>query len=369
MTAVTDGGMFHALSARLMARNVPLNALFELTERCNYACAHCYLPHRGDDELTTEEAKSALDQLAAAGTLFLTLTGGEVFLRRDFLEIAEHAKRREFALRIFTNGWFVDDERADRLAALEPMGVEISLYGPDAESFEEVTKLPGSFARTTGAIRRLSSRGVRVVAKTPVMRVNARRLAEVETLARSLGAEFQWDALVSPMDGGETTPFAMRASDEDLFHVFQYESRRREELGLEAPSAKPLHAAPCNAGRGSVAISPRGDVFACVAIKQTAGNLRERSFAEIWNDAGDPSSILGKVRGITVGALRDCATCEDRAFCPRCAGMALHEEGSLTAPNLEACRVAAQRRAAFERRDEPAVVPRRPGHVALRVVS
>lgn len=359
-----SAGFFQDLQERLIARHVPLHALFEVTERCNYACTHCYLPHRGDDELTTAEAKRVLDELAAAGTMFLTLSGGEVFLRRDFPEIAEHAKAREFVLRIFTNGWFVDDRKADWLAALDPMGVEISLYGPDAATFETVTKVPGSFERTTAAIRRLTSRGVRVRAKTPVMNVNARRIPETETLAFSLGAdEFSWDPLVAPMDGGESAPLALRPSTEDLAFVFAWDRAKR---GTSAtPDAKPLDAAPCNAGRGAVSISPRGDVFPCVAIKVPAGNLRTQPFSTIWSRG----EILERMRGITVGTLRACATCEDRPWCPRCAGMAKHEEGDLEAPNLEACRIAAARRAVEEGRPVPAEVPSRPGLRSLRILG
>jgi radical SAM protein with 4Fe4S-binding SPASM domain len=340
---LTDTGLFRAWSSKVMAANVPLHALFEITERCNYACGHCYLPHRGDAELSTGEALGVLDALADAGTLFLTLTGGEVFLRRDFLEIARHAADREFALRIFTNGWFVDGPHADSLAALAPMAVEISLYGPDSATFEAVTGVTGSFERTTGAIRRLTARGVPVVAKTPLLAGNARRIAETRALAESLGATFKWDALVSPMDGGETPPLAHRPTTADLHAVFAGEPS-------PAPEPHPLDAAPCNAGRGSVAISPRGDVYACVAIKTPAGNVRERPFREIWETGG----ILETIRAITVGSLRECATCDDRPWCPRCAGMALHEHGSLTAPSLEACRVAAARRAAAEGRPAPA---------------
>lgn len=361
---MSAAGFFEALQDRLIARHVPLHAQFEITERCNYACTHCYLPHDGHGELTTAEAKGVLDALADAGTMFLTLTGGEVFLRRDFPEIAEHAKAREFVLRLFTNGWFVDDRRAEWVAALEPVGVEISLYGLDAATFESVTKVPGSFERTTNAIRRLTSRGVRVRAKTPVMNVNARQLPALHDFALSLGVEeFSWDPLVAPMDGGEAAPLALRPSTEDLAFVFAWDRERRGPQ--DAPTGKPLDAAPCNAGRGAVSISPRGDVFPCVAIKVSAGNVREKPFAEIWR-TGD---VMTTMRSITVASLRECATCDDRPWCPRCAGMARHEEGSLTAPNLEACRVAAARRAVAEGRPAPAEPVLRAGTRSLRIIS
>lgn len=364
--APSGAGTFAALTERLIARNVPVHALYEITERCNYACSHCYLPHRGDAELTTAEALDAIDQLAEAGTIFLTLSGGEIFLRRDVWEIAERAVEREMVLRLFTNGYLVDEEKADRLAALAPIGVEISLYGHDAPTFETLTKVPGSFERTVRAIRLLCERGVRVVAKTPITRVNARGIQQMHDLASALGAVYQFDPLITPMDGGETTPFAMRPTQEDLAHVFAFEKKILDEMGYVKPKPKPVSDAPCNAGRGALAISPRGDVYPCVAIKEPAGNLREKRLTEIWY--GD-AEILTRLRGITIATLKTCATCDDRPFCPRCAGVARHEEGDLDLPSAEACRIAATKRAVFEGRPIPTEGPRRPGHRALRILE
>ena len=358
---------FAEITTRLAARNVPLHALFEITERCNYACTHCYLPHRDDAELSTEEALRVIDQLADAGTMFLTITGGEIFLRRDVWEIAERARDRELVTRFFTNGYLVDEEKADRLAALNPIGVEISLYAPDAEGFERVTQVPGSFARTTRAIRLLAERGLRVVAKTPVMTVNARRLAETRALALALGADFQFDVVVSPMDGGEPAPFALRPGTGELEAALRF-AKSITPASDVPPTGKPLDSAPCNAGRASVAISPRGEVYPCVAIKVPAGSLREKSLSEIWY--GD-ASILAQLRGITVASLSVCSTCEDRPWCPRCAGVARHEDGGLDLPSREACRIAAARRAVDEGRPIPAEPPPRgpKTHHALPILS
>ena len=91
--------------------HVPLSALFEVTHRCNLGCEHCYLtegpvgrPRPTREELTLEEICRALDQLAGEGTFFLTLTGGEVFMRRDFIPILAHARSLNFSVTIFTTG-------------------------------------------------------------------------------------------------------------------------------------------------------------------------------------------------------------------------------------------------------------------------
>src|SRR5688572_12899725 len=91
--------------------HVPHSALMEITWRCNLKCLHCYLPEgqrrksaREADELSTDELKRVLDELADLGVLYLTLSGGEVAMRPDFLTLVEHARKRTFDVRIFTTG-------------------------------------------------------------------------------------------------------------------------------------------------------------------------------------------------------------------------------------------------------------------------
>src|SRR3990172_9507986 len=115
--------------------HVPLSVLFEVPPRCTLGCEHCSLtegpvgrPRPSREELGLDEVRRVLDELAEAGTLFLTLTGGEVFLRRDFLDIVAHARARDFSVTVFTTGTLLTPETASALADLHPLSVEISVY-------------------------------------------------------------------------------------------------------------------------------------------------------------------------------------------------------------------------------------------------
>src|SRR6185369_13526326 len=97
---------------------------------CNLDCDHCYLDiTHPPDEMSTAEALHVIDELARSGTLFLVLTGGEIFLRKDTLEIAAHARKRGLAVRLLTNATRIDRELAAAIARVKPMAVEISIYG------------------------------------------------------------------------------------------------------------------------------------------------------------------------------------------------------------------------------------------------
>ena len=84
--------LMQEMNQRALDLGVPLSAHIDLTFRCNERCIHCYLDHEDYGEMTTAEIKGVLDQLAEAGTFFLTLSGGEILLRKDFFEILEYAR-------------------------------------------------------------------------------------------------------------------------------------------------------------------------------------------------------------------------------------------------------------------------------------
>src|SRR5271154_6382721 len=98
---------------------VPLAVHMDVTYRCNERCVHCYLDHDDKGEMTTAEIKDVLDQMADAGVFFLTFSGGEVFLRRDFFELLEYARRLMFNVKIKTNAVMINEKKARRLRGLD----------------------------------------------------------------------------------------------------------------------------------------------------------------------------------------------------------------------------------------------------------
>src|SRR5256885_15033499 len=106
------------LSRKTEALRIPLSVHVDLTMRCNERCIHCYRVIERRPELTTAELKALLDDIARAGTLYLTFSGGEIFLRQDLLELIEHARRLRFDVRLKSNALLITAETAARLGAL-----------------------------------------------------------------------------------------------------------------------------------------------------------------------------------------------------------------------------------------------------------
>ena len=298
------------MKQRALANAQPLTVHLELTYRCNVRCVHCYLAGR-EEEMSLAELSRLLDALAEEGCLVLTLSGGEVLLRRDFFEVASAARARGFALRIFTNGTLVDEARADRLAALEPVVVEMSLLGAAPETHDAITLKRGSFARTVRAAELLGARGVRVKLKTTLMRPNLAEADEMALLADSLGAQHQVSFVMMPKRDGDPSPLALQVDDRALRRRLD---RRERELD-EAPVPRAVgDDGLCSAGRAACSISPSGDVYPCVLLPLKAGNVRERPFGEIWRDAPPLRLMRELVTRHKIG----CQNCDDDGhfFCP-----------------------------------------------------
>ncbi|MGC1255728.1 MAG: radical SAM protein, partial [Candidatus Acidiferrales bacterium] len=97
-------GLIAEMAAKALKLNIPLSVQLDLTYRCNERCVHCYLDHDDHGEMTTAEIKDLLDQMADAGVFYLTISGGEILMRRDFFEILEYARTRTFCVKLKTNG-------------------------------------------------------------------------------------------------------------------------------------------------------------------------------------------------------------------------------------------------------------------------
>ncbi len=146
----------------------PVGAKLELTHACNLRCGFCYTDSPRHTLLRTpdlpDEAWHRIASEAAdLGVIELVLTGGEPFLRRELvLELLESMAHRDVGLTLNTNGWFVDDEVADRLARVPGVGVHISIDGATPALHDASRGVPGSWRRAVEAAARLLDRGVRV---------------------------------------------------------------------------------------------------------------------------------------------------------------------------------------------------------------
>jgi len=150
LDSCSDEEFFAQFTRRAVRQRVPLDASVELTHRCNLRCVHCYLGDQKEirrhrrDELSTDAVKTLLDELAAAGTLNLTFTGGDPMVRKDFCTLYEYAVRKGFLITVFCDGALITPAVREVFARYRPRKVEVSVYGATRETYERITQVAGS---------------------------------------------------------------------------------------------------------------------------------------------------------------------------------------------------------------------------------
>jgi radical SAM protein with 4Fe4S-binding SPASM domain len=328
--------LLQEMSEKALKLNIPLSVQLDLTYRCNERCVHCYLDHDDHGEMTTAEIKHLLEEMADAGVFILTLSGGEIFLRKDFFDLLEHARRLMFCVKLKTNAVLIREREAARLRDLGVESIQISIYSHRPEVHDAITLIPGSLKRSVDAIRFLKSQGLKVIIANVLMTQNMQDYPGVRALAAELGVECTLDPTVTPMMDGNRSTVNLGVDQGALRQVFRDASLVGDVDEFCAIPAKPgedeLDATPCSAGHTACYVSPYGEVFPCVQFPLPTGNVRQQRFVDIWRH----SDQMNDVRSIRLKDLTTCPSCTHVGSCTRCPGLAFME-GNMRGPSSQDC--------------------------------
>jgi radical SAM protein with 4Fe4S-binding SPASM domain len=343
------------LHDRMVRERVAADCTIEITRRCPLECVHCYnnLP-AGDaearrGELTFEEHCRLLDQLAEAGCLWLLYTGGEIFARRDFLEIYTYAKKKGFLITLFTNATMVTPQIADYLVEWRPFSIEVTLYGGSRETYERVTRLPGSYDRCVRGIRLLRDRGLPLKLKTVAVSLNKHELGLMKEFAEQLGVSFKFDGMMNPRIDCSQSPLAVRLEPWEIVKLdLEDPLRVADWKKFAARFCGPLRQLPgdnlyhCGGGVTGFAIDPQGKMSICVLSQEDSYDLRLGSFREGWD------GFLARVRQRKITRITKCTACGIKDMCGMCPANAHLENGDAEEPVDFLCHVAHLRAAAMD---------------------
>lgn len=349
MEQLSYGAFSADLHQRQSGKRAPLQVSIEVTRRCPLECQHCYnnLP-MGDQaarsrEMTTEEHCKMLDELVEMGCFWLLYTGGEIFARKDFLEIYTYAKKKGFLITLFTNGTMITEKIADYLVEWPPFAIEITLYGRTRETYEALTQIPGSYDRCLRGISLLRNRGLPLKLKSVATSINKHEISAMRQFAEEeLGVEFKMDGQINPRIDCSQSPLAVRLTPEDVVALDMHapkgisEYRRLAKRDLESPPnlGKTDTVYFCGGGVGSFAINAYGEMGICVISQQETFRVQEAGLKRVWEES------LLELRTRKRTRVTKCVECRIQSLCGMCPANGEMENGDKESPVEFLCHVA-----------------------------
>lgn len=328
---------WQVLSQKFSTKRIPIFVSIALTNQCNLSCVHCYLDKNHtklNHELSLEELKQLLLQLKLVGTIKLCITGGEPLLYSDWWELLLWASREHrFAIMLLTNGTIINQQTAYQLSFVPNIEVQVSLYGSTAPTHEHITQVPGSFQKTIEALLWLKDSKVSTSISWTLLNLNAADFYNGKKLARDLDVPFRYSYIIFPSLTNQRNPEQYRIRDSQFEYLFKnnYSMQMNEERQTElCESEEPI----CHAGLTNAHITATGSVTPCPVLPIHCGNIRERSFIEIWRN----SPRLKEIRQLN--HIQQCEICDYKINCRRCLALNyLENKGNLTKPANESCRL------------------------------
>ena len=335
-------------------KSIPHVISWNLTKACNLLCTHCYLPTNSfqqfnptnhgiiktvqpqfttqdtKDELDTNNALKVIDEIAELNpNIILILTGGEPLLRRDLFDLSRYASRKGMMVLLGTNACLINDDVAKKLKDNGFSGIGISLDSIHPYIHDSIRGMKGSWKMAVEGMKACKRQGLEIQIQTTVFKRNYDEIPELVVFAHDMGARvFNLFFLVCTGRGQDITDITSKQYEDALKQIYklhnQYEGtilvsakcaphyrRIAYEMNPESALVK-YYSGGCPAGTNYCRITPEGNVTPCPYMDTSCGNLREKSFAEIWNN----SSILKELRESELKGR--CGECEFESMCKGC---------------------------------------------------
>ncbi len=350
-----------SLWERVKNKRALLSFDLEVTARCNNNCRHCYINLPAGDksakarELTLAEISDIADEAVSLGALWCLVTGGEPLLREDFADLYMLLKRKGLLLSIFTNAVLVNAEHVRLFQKYPPRDIEVSVYGVTRETYEAVTRKPGSFDAFMRGLNLLMESGVKVRFKAMALRSNVHELPEIARFCRERTKDyFRFDPLLHLRFDGDPARNeeikSERLSPQQIVAIEKADPERFDSLlkgcdRLINPSFCDIgcnHLFHCGTGNGSFALSYDGLFRLCSSLwhPDCVYDLRKGTLTEAWRD------FVPKVRDMRSDKaefLHTCRRCPLMNLCLWCPAHAALETGEMDGRVEYFCQVASAR--------------------------
>jgi MoaA/NifB/PqqE/SkfB family radical SAM enzyme len=354
------GELSALLTANAYAKGIPLTGEFELTPRCNLSCQMCYIcKNAGDNAVIKQELKARdwikLGEAALqAGTLFIQLTGGEIFIKEDFKEIYEEYAKMGFNISLNTNGTLITPKVASWIGNIPPSQMDITLYGASRETYAKVCGNPDGFDHTLRGISLLLEQGINLQLRTTIIQSNIGDYEQMQEIANGFDLDLGIVNYISPRrDDNLKSPKDIRLSPKDLAaferRIFgsgvpiNEESKAAFEIvnnfdlsKLEIASALSEDAVfPCSSGKLTYWVTWDGRMIPCPNMNQPVTYPLKEGLLSAWNRL--------KILCNTIPGCSECKVCSYKEQCCSCPANLYGETGFYDKPAQYLCELARER--------------------------
>ena len=333
-------------------KRYPYAAHLEITPKCNFNCVHCYLQqHHHEHQLSYDEIISIIDVLYEKGIIFLTLTGGEIFTRKDFMDIYMYVKKKGFLVELFTNGALITDEIIKTLAKYPPLLVEISLYGGCEETYKKVTGIEGAFDRVVSSCKKLIDANIRLSLKSPIINLTYGEIEDMRKIADDLGVTFAPTfEICSTIDGDDLASKYMLTMKQILqYEINDFYKRDITNVDMEREKEQKLKAFErreymfnCKIGLTSFVIDYEGNMIPCMKVRHRGRKLTKDNFDEVWEE-------FGTYQNMKFSPKCKCIDCPSLYYCETCSAETEFNYGDLEYRPAETCMYARARQNFYEK--------------------
>jgi mycofactocin radical SAM maturase len=273
--------------------SAPVTITWEVTLGCNLHCDHCLSGsgpgHQRPNELNTAEAREFIAECDEMDVFQVNIGGGEPFIRPDFMELLEELTERNISTCVSTNGTQLDKETLDRVEAMEPLFLQVSLDGLRADN--DAIRGDGVYDQVVDTLSRLADRDIGTTVNTVVTSQNVRDLPEIYDLAREHGAGLRLNRF-RPSGRGEDTWDEFRLTSEQIEYLHEWLDDHQDVRTGDSffylnalGEVRNDTLKECGAGSMTCLVDPVGDVYPCAFTQWdglASGNVREEGFNEAW---------------------------------------------------------------------------------------
>ncbi len=314
---------------------VPFSATIELLSLCNWKCVHCYLENHADKGLAYTNVVELLGKLRRFGVYEVIFTGGEIFLRKDIIDIISEARRLGFAITLFSNLSLLNEALISEIKRLGVSCLSGSIYSIDEKVNDKITGVQGSLAVLMANMDKLNKLGIQTELKMMVMKENYKDYAKTVTYLKSNNIPFKTDANVF---------YGLKTGRGILCHRLEFEELCDVLPDIDQNNGvdyveKNADDYVCSSMQTSFWIDYKGNVCPCNNMRISMGNVLEEELESIWE-----KECYKKLRYAKWKDCNQCRDCQKKKYCVRCSGMANINSGNPYDKDLLACNFALVRK-------------------------